>query len=346
MTHATIHVGDCLDTLRAMEADSVHCVVTSPPYFGLRDYGHPGQIGAEDSFPQYVETMREVFRCVWRVLREDGTIWLNLGDSYAGSWGNQGRKSERGGQRPVNGPMLQKFGQEMHAEECDMDGYCMCGASAIYQQRSKTGSQERTPGVRAKSLIGVPWRVALALQTDGWILRRDIVWHKPAPMPESIRDRCTTAHEYVFHMAKSPSYFYDGDAIREPDSGCPAGNGMLGRQGGSRDTALAGSPGSAEPWQPGGGRNARSVWTIGTAKFKGAHFATMPEELARRCILAGCPDGGTVLDPFAGAGTTGLVAVRYGRSFVGCEINERFAEIARKRIAAEAPLFATVEVQQ
>ena len=259
-----------------------HTCVTSPPYFGLRDYGHAGQIGLERSLEDYTQQLVQVFREVRRVLRDDGTLWLNLGDSYGG-----------------------------------------------------------------KQLQGVPWRVAFALQGDGWFLRSDIIWHKPNPMPESIKDRPTKAHEYMFLFAKSERYFYDADAIKEQiRSTAPSGNGFTGRQGGSsRVGVLSGGEGTSKKWQPTGKRNKRSVWTVTTRPYKAAHFATYPSELIEPCILAGAPGGGTVLDPFTGSGTTGAVAIRNGRQFIGTEINPEYKELARERMtrALEASGRATVE---
>jgi DNA modification methylase len=301
---STLHLGDCLEVMRTMPDASVHCCVTSPPYWGLRDYGHDGQIGLEATPEEYVDRMVGVFREVRRVLRDDGTLWLNLGDSYA-----------------------------------------------------------------SKSLVGVPWRVAFALQADGWYLRQDVIWHKPNPMPESVTDRCTKAHEYVFLLSKSARYYYDSEAIKEPAvSAEPAGNGFAGRQGGERGAPMSGGRGSTEPWAPKGKggksafrgqghfrdseggpanrddrqmkdvgagetRNRRSVWTVATKPFHGAHFAVMPPDLVRPCILAGCPKGGVVYDPFTGSGTVAEQALLLGRDFEGSEINSDYHAIAQQRIS-------------
>jgi DNA modification methylase len=292
-----IIAGDCRDTLATLDAGSVHCCVTSPPYFGLRDYGHAGQIGMERTTADYVAELSDVFAGVWRALRDDGTLWLNLGDSYGST----------------------------------------------------------------KQLLGVPWRVAFALQERGWILRQDIIWSKPNPMPESVRDRCTKAHEYVFMFSKSAHYFYDQDAIKEPaiyagltgqdDSGFKDAQTFAGKHG-KADKQRGHSrrhAGFNERWdamskaeQCGGMRNKRSVWEIATKPFADAHFATMAPELAETCIKAGCPVGGTVLDPFGGAGTTGLVADRLQRSAILCELNPEYIGIANRRIVGDAPLFAEV----
>ena len=339
-----ILAGDVRDKLRELPDESVHCVVTSPPYFGLRDYGVAGQIGLEPSPAEYVEALVAVFREVRRVLRKDGTLWLNLGDSYAGSWGNQGRKSERGTQRPINGPMLQAFN--------------------AYPDRQKFHTGD---GIKPKDLLGIPWRVAFALQADGWWLRQDIIWLKPNPMPESVTDRCTKAHEYLFLLSKSERYYFDAAAIAEemaaasierlsqPTLAMQAGSarvpgktngpmkavGSLHMQGTQRN--------DGERWRiadggvaPRGNRNKRSVWEIATTPYSEAHFATFPPALVEPCILAGSPRGGVVIDPFGGAGTTALVADRLGRDAILVELNPAYAAMARRRIVNDAPLFADV----
>jgi DNA modification methylase len=303
--------GDCRDVLATLPDESVHCVVTSPPYFGLRDYGVDGQIGLEATPDAFVAELVAVFREVRRLLREDGVLWLNLGDSYAndGKWGGSS-----GG----------KHVEALH------------GNTSI-------GRGRRNTGLKSKDLIGIPWRVAFALQADGWYLRQDIIWAKPNPMPESVQDRCTKAHEYVFLLSKSARYHYDADAIAE-DAVYLAGEGghqSFGKPGGKAEIAY-GSMVSGKKWDSNGKRNARSVWTIATQPFKEAHFATFPPELAERCIKAGCPVGGTVLDPFGGAGTTGLVADRLQRNAILIELNPAYAEMARKRITGDAGLFAEV----
>ena len=342
---AEILHGDCLSVLRSLPSESVYCCVTSPPYWGLRDYGVAGQLGLEKTPEEYVGRMVDVFREVRRVLREDGVLWLNLGDSYAGSWGNQGRKEERGSQRPINGPMLQRFAK--HAPGCDMDEDCSCLAK--YAQRdSHTGSWvNEHPTLKPKDLVGIPWRVAFALQADGWYLRSDIIWAKPNPMPESVTDRPTKSHEYLFLLAKSARYWYDAEAIAE--AGAPKSAERYGYAfGGAKSERLtaeeADGPGTrTHPIgrrQFDGTRNARSVWTIATQPYPEAHFATFPEEIPRRCIRAGCPVGGVVLDPFCGSGTTGAVAISEGREFVGIELNPAYVVLAEKRLrGAQPPLF-------
>ncbi len=298
--------GDCREVLRSLDARSVQTCVTSPPYFGLRDYGHDGQLGLEATPDEFVTALVEVFREVRRVLSDDGTAWLNLGDSYAG--GGRGDGAEAAKQKTNHGSL----------------GF----------PRQKPPS-----GLKAKDLIGIPWMVAFALRADGWYLRSDIIWAKPNPMPESVTDRPTKAHEYLFLLSKSRSYFYDAGAIAESAvSDHPSGNGY------ARDERLSyadanGARGQSEPWaNVGGTRNRRSVWTIPSSPFPGAHFATFPPKLIEPCILAGSHPDDLVLDPFAGSGTTGMVALRHGRSFVGVELSPTYAQLARDRIVADCPL--------
>lgn len=365
----TILQGDCREVLRTLPDNSVHCVVTSPPYWGLRDYGVAGQIGLEQSVQQWVGELVAVFREVRRVLRSDGTLWLNLGDSYA-----TGTTSDR------SPTATGKHGYwEYPAVNKRIDG--------------------REIGLKPKDLIGQPWRVAFALQADGWWLRQEIIWAKVNPMPESVRDRCTKAHEQIFLLAKSGRYYFDADAIKEPCSpntharyatakGEPFGmtnwgrgdeprkpvelsaqrNVGIGRNAPPRKAVpnvgqREGPPGNPSPARKlaaaGSGtknndsmdaalaampthRNKRSVWTVGTEPFSEAHFAMYPPSLIKPCIEAGCPVGGTVLDPFFGAGTTGLVADRLHRNCIGIELNPAYVEIARHRIESDAPLFAEV----
>jgi DNA modification methylase len=318
---ATIREGDALAVLRSLPDELARCCVTSPPYWGLRDYGAEGQIGLEQTPSEYVARLVAVFREVRRVLADDGTLWLNLGDSYAGSWGAQGRQGETG----------QMAGRSVvSARQIEAHPKRLTGTGTI-----------RESGLKAKDLIGIPWRVAFALQADGWWLRSDNIWSKPNPMPESVTDRPTKAHEYVFLLAKSERYFYDADAVAERSihagrtvkaSGADAKNA---RGGPFRETAAGFTDHDTEVGET---RNRRTVWTITTKPFSGAHFATMPPELAEVCILAGSAEGDTVLDPFCGAGTTGLVALRRGRHFVGAEINPTYAAMARERIRSDAPL--------
>ena len=337
----TILKGDCRDVLATLPDESVHCVVTSPPYFGLRDYGVVGQIGLEPSPDDFVGELVAVFRDVRRALRKDGTVWLNLGDSYAndGKWGGQ------------------TGGKHVKALHC-----------------SPIGRNKRYTGLKPKDLCGIPWAVAFALRDDGWYLRSDIIWSKPNPMPESVTDRPTKAHEYLFLLSKSERYYYDADAIKEDSiTGDPRrpytsegawqmdGRPPEQRHGGKPRTAgnkshkyvdayeasdteehrtKAGLMKVADvPWER---RNRRSVWEVATAPYSDAHFATFPPALIEPCILAGCPAGGTVLDPFGGAGTTGLVADRHGRNAILIELNPAYAAMAERRIRGDAGMFAEV----
>jgi DNA modification methylase len=317
-----IRVGDCRELLKQMPEKSVHCCVTSPPYFGLRDYGHPDQMGAEKTPAEFVESLVGLFREVKRVLRDDGTLWLNLGDSYAGS--------NRGGAV-----------SDAACEKLKGDPSVPVGKGGKRETWQQMDSCPKIPeGLKPKDLIGIPWRVAFALQADGWYLRQDIIWSKPNPMPESVRDRCTKAHEYIFLLSKSPKYYFDSEAMREPATstnpkipwqertyGTGQGVGELNGEGSYKRGTSRQPCGNPED----GMKNKRSVWTVTTKPFKGAHFATFPPDLIRPCILAGCPAGGTVLDPFGGSGTTGMVAREEGRRAVLLELNPEYAQIARDR---------------
>lgn len=298
--------GDALVELDKLPSELVDCCITSPPYYGLRDYGVDGQIGLESSPEAYVARLVGVFREVKRVLKDEGTLWLNLGDSYNGS-GGQGTKPN------IHGTHL--------------------------RSNCKTGVMPKhLDNLKPKDLIGIPWMVAFALRTDGWYLRSDIIWHKPNCMPESVTDRPTKSHEYVFLLSKKQKYYYDSDAMKEDQAKTPGsithrkphyedvnsdpkGGGFRGK---------GGLDGRIET----GKRNKRTVWTIPTRPYKEAHFATFPEALVEPCILAGCPEGGAVLDPFFGAGTVGVVAKKLGRSYIGIELNEEYVAIAKKRLSA------------
>ncbi len=313
---AIIHTGDALAILRRLEAESVHCCVTSPPYWGLRDYGVDGQIGLEVSIEDYFAKLLTIFAEVHRVLRKDGTLWVNMGDTYASdSWGGS-----------IGNTYLE-------------------GSRRNQEASRKARDRARCPkGLKPKDMIGQPWRLAFALLAAGWYLRRDIIWQKPCPMPESCKDRPTTAHEYLFLLSRSERYQYDADAIREPIKSTSRARSARGRQpsakyaeGNSLREAQGMLHDMAKCCHP-KGRNRRSVWTIASANFKGAHFATFPPKLVEPCILAGCPEGGTVLDPFAGSGTTGMVALQHHRHFIGIELNPAYADLARKRIAAADPI--------
>ena len=296
----TLLHGDALVMARTIGSGTVQTIVTSPPYFGLRDYGTDGQMGAEETVDGYVAGMVGLFSELRRTLADDGTLWLNLGDSYAGN-------ASPGGVSKT-----------------------LVGTS---QQVSSAGGMKTKPGV-AKNLLGIPWRTALALQADGWILRSDIIWAKPNPMPESVTDRPTKAHEYIFLLAKSGRYYYDAAAISEEQVtkqgakyyGTNATHGYNAASGNHRDKS--GSYGNAET------RNKRSVWEQATSPFPGAHFATYPPELIRPCVLAGSRSGDTVLDPFSGSGTTGMVATEEGRKYIGIDLNSDYLDLSlRTRFA-------------
>jgi DNA modification methylase len=376
--------GDCRDVLATLDASSVQTCVTSPPYFGLRDYGHDGQIGLEPTPDEFVAALVGVFREVRRVLRDDGTVWLNLGDSYVGGGG---------------------FSPESPSN--------LAGAKQTTQGGAVKGTIRPQGTAKAKDLLGIPWMVAFALRADGWYLRSDIIWSKPNPMPESVTDRPTKAHEYLFLLSKGPRYFYDADAIRETSDWGRENNPEWQHQraetnGQKHPTNRNAKSGGFTEWQPEQGRNKRSVWTVATQPYPGAHFATFPAKLIEPCILAGSSPkacgvcgapwqrvvertamvvkptpkreawqaeddhartqtGGTmlepptsrtvgwesscghqddtgqsvVLDPFAGSGTTGMVALRHGRSFVGVELSPDYVRLARDRIIADSPLLNT-----
>jgi len=310
-----ILIGDCRETLKTLPDQSIHTCVTSPPYFGLRDYGMDDQIGLEQTPDAFVEQLVDVFREVKRILRDDGTLWLNLGDSYA---------SYRDGKATPD------------TTRGDSEGTLVPKGSA----KNRMASTFAGSIIKHKDLIGIPWRVAFALQADGWYLRQDIIWHKPNPMPESVQDRCTKSHEYIFLLSKSPKYYFDHDAIKEQ-----AIHGIVGRKatktpkGNMDDRGVTRTSTAEQMGSPDGKKNKRSVWTVTTKPFKGAHFATFPFDLIEPCILAGCPEGGTVLDPFGGAGTTGLVASRHNRNAILCELNPEYIILAEKRIKNDNPLF-------
>ena len=400
-----------------MPEQSVQTCITSPPYWGLRDYGEDDQLGLEPTPEEYVANMVEVFRAVRRVLRDDGTLWLNLGDSYAGSWGAQSR----------GGPPSDK--STLAGNGHNGGGPKIAGLSATqiqqHPKRTKTGSWvNHHESLKPKDLVGIPWRVAFALQADGWYLRSDIIWHKPNPMPESVTDRPTKSHEYIFLLTKQPRYYYDADAIREAAAFDTTGQTIRfgGNKYGDSDDPRH-STKSGNPYEFTGGRNKRSVWTVTTKPFSGAHFAVFPPDLIEPCVLAGSSDGGgcsdcgapysrvvekgqplsdqqrasggdekgeyhgqatkdyglakaqdasatkarilagmverrtvawepscdcdsrpepqTIIDPFSGAGTTGLVALRHDRSYIGLELNPEYAAMSRERIRDDAPLLNT-----
>ena len=354
-----IKTGNCLEVLKTMPEQSVNTCITSPPYWGLRDYGtaeweggddncdhvsnpnatkkmgnaefnvnrpsreatktkgyyknkcskcgairKDSQLGLEDTPGEYVENLVAVFREVKRVLRDDGTVWLNLGDSYSS------------GERKTT------------------TNQTLRGDKDYGVTRPKPSKN-----IKPKDLIGIPWRVAFGLQKDGWYLRQDIIWHKPNPMPESVTDRCTKSHEYIFLLSKSLKYYFDNEAIKEDAVGNEPGNKTKHRAVGQH---FSETKNNIDKIGAVNKRNKRSVWTVTTKPFKGAHFATFPPDLIEPCVLAGCPENGTVLDPFGGAGTTGLVAQQHNRNAILIELNTEYAEMSRKRIYNEAPLFADV----
>ena len=387
-----IYAGDCMESLKKLEDQSINTCITSPPYWGLRDYnGEKKQLGLEDTPEEFVDNLVKVFREVKRVLRDDGTVWLNLGDSYARTGGDSSKKGRHWDHRKNN----PNTGHNRYAKDI---------------------------GLKQKDLVGIPWRVAFALQQDGWYLRQDIIWHKPNPMPESVQDRCTKAHEYIFLLSKSQKYYFDNEAIKE-DSKFPEGpNSAHNIRKGADDPKMRTRTGlhqigAIEK------KNKRSVWTVTTKPFAGAHFATFPMDLIEPCVLASCPEkicvdcgkpyervlknietkpiknikkknnrkqfessmggggtsfkghsgyfksdgtpivkpkidlglqkqcdcktdetkAGTVLDPFAGSGTTGIVAVGHNRNAVLCELNEEYIELAKKRIREDAGMFVSIE---
>ena len=361
MSSIKILQGNCLDRLRDLPEKSVNTCVTSPPYWGLRDYGtgewvggdpdcnHEGtvlgnnrnfvdregrgsnnksissgdcykcgatkkddQLGLEETPEQFTENLVKLFREVRRVLRDDGTVWLNLGDSY-----------------------------------CSINGYAR--ASPEFQRKGRNNapannrslSELHKANIKTKDLIGIPWRVAFALQADGWYLRQDIIWHKPNPMPESVQDRCTKAHEYIFLLSKSPKYYYDNEAIKE----------KVKQDWGTRDRSSGKYHNEGTGLQPHSGleksyetKNKRSVWSVSPVAYKEAHFATYPPELIKPCILAGCPEGGTVLDPFGGSGTTAQVSNNLNRNAILCELNPEYVEIAKGRLQESLGMFLDMEI--
>ena len=366
----TILIGDCIEQLKTMETNSIDCCVTSPPYFGLRDYGHAGQIGLEETPEMFVAKMVEVFTEVRRVLKDEGTLWLNLGDSYAGS----GKGSNSDGSVHISA-----LNSKQGTHKGTIEG-------------TKKPQKATSIGLKSKDLIGIPWLVAFALRQSGWYLRQDIIWSKPNPMPESVTDRCTKSHEYIFLLSKSAKYYYDNEAIktivqdstvqrmlqdienqkgservqgktngnmkavgigRNPrkgidinggnqgsEKGIPAmainGNGVKGHSGNfDNDGNLIGD----------GKANKRSVWTVTTKPFKEAHFATFPQELIVDCIKAGCPEKGIVLDPFFGSGTTGVVAKKLNRNYIGIELNPKYVAIAQARLYKEIGMFLTENIE-
>jgi DNA modification methylase len=303
-----VYFGDCRDSMRQMAKDGikVQTCITSPPYYGLRDYGHDGQIGKEQTPKEFINNLVEVFGCVWDVLADDGTLWVNLGDSYYNY-------------RPGKGQALNK--QTVASNNQDLPQEC-----------ARRGN--KLEGYKEKDLMGMPWRLAFALQDFGWYLRQDIIWHKPNPMPESMKDRCTKSHEYIFLLSKNSHYYFDNEAIKEEahttdetnrDRDSSRLNNTPGR------TKMAGLKTNHYEM-----KNKRSVWTVPTKPYKGAHFAVYPEELIEPCVMAGSKVGDIVLDPFFGSGTTGAVAQKLGRQYIGCELNPEYEQLQKERLKQQA----------
>ena len=309
----TTLIGDCRETLKQLPNGCINTCITSPPFYALRDYQEENQIGLEKTPDEYVEELVKVFREVKRVLREDGNLWLNLGDTY----------SSHKDCKSISQTLSIGTGSEQ-AHVIDK------GRSA-----SRDSKMLKEQGLKNKELIGIPWKVAFALREDGWYLRQDIIWSKKNTMPESVKDRCTKSHEYIFLMTKNPTYYYDNEAIKEDSkSAGKKSDGFKGRQGGAEYHATSGGIGSEEKVY--NKKNKRSVWTVATRPFKDAHFAVFPPDLIEPMVLAGCPEKGIVLDPFMGSGTTGMVAQSLGRSWIGCELNPEYVEMQRKRTSQQS----------
>ena len=325
MPTARVLIGDVRQRLAELPDCSVQTCVTSPPYWGLRDYGHDGQIGLEQTPDEYVAGLVEVFREVRRVLADDGTLWLNLGDSYASQTKSDARTPEQRSTKSTLGPNRDGLGGQNKAHVA-----------------VSFGTRHFTTGLKPKDLVGIPWRVAFALQADGWWLRQDIIWAKPNPMPESVTDRCTKAHEYVFLLTKSARYYFNADAIAEQSANLGQTEIRFGgaKYGDSDDPKHQTKSGNV--YTDKGTRNKRDVWTVPSKPYAGAHFAVMPEALAEPCILAGSRPGDLVLDPFTGSGTVGVVALKHNRDFIGTELNPEYAALAEARIYDDGPLMNAV----
>jgi len=294
-----VYFGDCRDSMRQMAKDGikVQTCITSPPYYGLRDYGVDGQIGNEQTPKEFIDNLVEVFSCVWDVLEDDGTLWVNLGDSYYNYRPGKG-------QRVVANSIASQKASE-------------------FEHSAKRGN--KLDGYKEKDLMGMPWRLAFALQDFGWTLRQDIIWHKPNPMPESVKDRCTKSHEYIFLLSKKPHYFFDSTSISEPAI-------YAGDDKGSRNDSRRGTEANSMSGKTGETRNKRDVWSINTKPYSGAHFAVFPQELVEPMILAGSRVRDIVLDPFFGSGTTGQVAQNLGRKWIGCELNKEYEQLQNERL--------------
>jgi DNA modification methylase len=345
MLQARVLVGDAVSRLAELPDGSVRTCVTSPPYWGLRDFGNDGQLGLEPTPQEFVENLCKVFDEVWRVLADDGTLWVNLGDSYFPHGGSRGNKTPAGD--------------------------TLRGRDNEYQPAPKLSAGDSN--LKQKDLVGVPWRFAFAMQDRGWYLRQDIIWAKPNPMPESVTDRCTKAHEYIFLLTKNPRYYFDNEAIREPLAASSVSRlaqdvesqvGSVRANGGAKTNGNMKAVGprfggnkygdsddpkhatkSGNVYEPSGKRNKRSVWNVSTRSYKEAHFAVYPAELITPCILAGSAEGDTVLDPFSGSGTTGEVALTHGRNYVGVELNPEYAALSEKRITNAIGMLGEVRVE-
>jgi len=312
-----IKTGDALEVLKTMDEQSVHCCVTSPPYWALRNYDVDEQLGQETTPEEYIENLVDILREVKRVLRDDGTLWLNLGDSYVGT-GSKGKHKDNKDRKNRNGQEVAK--------------------------------NNKVKGLKPKDMVGIPWRVALALQADGWYLRSDIIWHKNNCMPSPVKDRPTSSHEYIFLLSKNQKYYYDNEAIYEPlidpnrkDEGVSGFGGLkhTSQPDKTMNSTYSGRKFDASKLK---GKNKRDVWIVPTAHYKGSHVAVYPPKLIEPCILAGCPEGGTVLDPFSGSGTTGVVALQNGKKYIGIELNPEYVKLYEDRINDScANLFEVLE---
>ena len=304
-----VYFGDCRDSMRQMAKDGikVQTCITSPPYYGLRDYGVDGQIGNEQTPKEFIDNLVEVFACVWEILENDGTLWVNLGDSYYNYRPGKG-------QRVVANSIASQKASE-------------------FEHSAKRGN--KLDGYKEKDLMGMPWRLAFALQDFGWYLRQDIIWHKPNPMPESVKDRCTKSHEYIFLLTKNPQYYFDSESIKE-ESVTSWEIGQQTRLQRKNATGGAISGGIGEKISTGETRNKRDVWSVSVKPYSGAHFAVYPEELIEPCVMAGSKVGDIVLDPFFGSGTTGAVAQKLGRQYIGCELNQGYEQLQKDRLQQTA----------
>jgi DNA modification methylase len=329
---AEVIVGDNRETLKALPSESVQTVVTSPPYWGLRDYGNDDQIGLEQTPDEFIEQLCLVFDEVWRVLKDDGTIWVNLGDSYVGGKGASGQGSpDYQAKRALSGESINKAHHQIGGKKKTRPADNM--------------STMRDSGLKPKDLVGIPWRFAFAMQTRGWYLRSDIIWHKPNPMPESVTDRPTKSHEYIFLMTKNPRYYYDNEAIKEDAIWAEEKRAGLGRLNYSGKRQGDDGTGQEAFVSIVDKKNKRSVWQVNVKGYKEAHFATYPPELITPCILAGSKGGDIVLDPFSGSGTTGEVALQKGRNYIGLELNPEYAALSEKRLTEAVGMFGDVVIR-